>query len=99
MNKTAGRNTVDELGGNLVNDRPSLLLFDFDSPDNPAVSKMGSNQPVELEYTTAGGDSGGGLSDRKIMLGNLSESSIVPAATWKISAKMAIIDRSQSGQG
>ena len=65
MDKTAGRNTIDEFGGKIVNDKPSLLLFDFDNPDNPETNKMGSAIPVDLEYTTAGGDSGGGLFRKK----------------------------------
>ena len=65
MSKTAGRNMLDELGGKMVNNQPSMLLFYFDSPDNPGLSKMGSNKPVDMEYTTSGGDSGGGLFRQK----------------------------------
>ena len=40
---------------------PEFLLFaDFDNPDNPADSRWGSATPLDLEYQTAGGDSGGG---------------------------------------
>jgi secreted trypsin-like serine protease len=59
--KTAGRNVVDVLFGITINDRPIMLSFDFDSPTNAKVNKSGDARPVDLEYTAAGGDSGGGL--------------------------------------
>ncbi|MFC4143466.1 trypsin-like serine protease [Pedobacter mendelii] len=59
--KSAGKNIIDKLAGKEVNGKPAMLQFDFDSPLNPAVSKMGSDHPIEMEYTPSGGDSGGGL--------------------------------------
>ncbi|MCZ4222914.1 trypsin-like serine protease [Pedobacter rhodius] len=59
--KSAGKNVVDKFSGMEINGKPSLLQLDFDSPDNPSVSKMGSDKPIAFEYTPAGGDSGGGL--------------------------------------
>ncbi len=38
-----------------------ILLTDFDNPLNPNDSNYGSNSPLDLEYSIAPGDSGGGL--------------------------------------
>ncbi len=65
--KRAGRNRVDISGdettaGSVVsigNDR--MLAIDFDRPGVPGESTLGSPLPLDLEYLTAPGDSGGGL--------------------------------------
>lgn len=59
--RNAGENVIDKIGGIEFNNRPGMLYFDFDSPTNPSVSKMGSSTPLALEYCPIGGDSGGGL--------------------------------------
>lgn len=59
--KSAGKNIIDKLAGKEINGKPAMLQFDFDSPSNASVSKMGSDRPIEMEYTPSGGDSGGGL--------------------------------------
>ncbi|MES2650569.1 MAG: trypsin-like serine protease [Bacteroidota bacterium] len=59
--KTAGKNIVDELSGTKLNNQSTLMAFDFDSPTNPSVNKMGDAKPLDIEYTPTGGDSGGGL--------------------------------------
>jgi hypothetical protein len=58
--KRAGNNVIDALlstpgKGNRV------LLTDFDNPNNPFDNNFGSSSPLDLEYMTAPGDSGGGL--------------------------------------
>jgi hypothetical protein len=39
----------------------NLLFVDFDQPGVPGESIVGSNSPLDLEYLSAPGDSGGGL--------------------------------------
>jgi autotransporter-associated beta strand protein len=63
--KRAGKNIVDINGTSLLdeNDRPYpefMLFTDFDNPDDAGDSRWGSATPLDLEYQTAGGDSGGG---------------------------------------
>lgn len=63
--KRAGQNTVDRSGTQVLDEferpYPEFMLFaDFDNPDSPADSRWGSATPLDLEYQTAGGDSGGG---------------------------------------
>ncbi len=63
--KRAGQNIVDISGSSLLNDDdrpyPEFMLFtDFDNPLDASDSKWGSSTPLDLEYQTAGGDSGGG---------------------------------------
>lgn len=60
--KTGGENIIDSLGGVFHNNKPSLLIFDFDCPDkNLKRDNIGSPLPLPLEYGVTGGDSGGGL--------------------------------------
>jgi hypothetical protein len=60
--KIAGENVVDSIGGPQVNADYSLLFLDFDHPDpTKNINRMGSGIPVNLEYLSSGGDSGGGL--------------------------------------
>ena len=67
--KRAGRNVVDVVGGvqspgsnpNFRFGHDRLIAVDFDSPDNAGESTLGATAPLELEYLTAPGDSGGGL--------------------------------------
>ena len=65
--KRAGNQVIDNFGGETTNKgitllgNSGILYADFDSPSNPAESKMGSSTPLPLEYMTANGDSGGGV--------------------------------------
>jgi hypothetical protein len=60
--KIAGENIIDTIQGPLYNNKPTVLMFDLDSPQPSEKSNvMGSATPRELEYGVAGGDSGGGL--------------------------------------
>lgn len=61
MEKLAGQNVVDSIGGLSENGLKIYLFSDFDSPDDPRANKLGSPTPRELEYLSAAGDSGGGL--------------------------------------
>lgn len=63
--KRAGQNVVDTNGSRVFdeNERPypeHLLFTDFDNPNVASDSRWGSSTPLNLEYQTAGGDSGGG---------------------------------------
>ncbi|MBN1910746.1 MAG: cadherin-like domain-containing protein [Pirellulales bacterium] len=59
--KRAGQNTIDMLGS-VWGWSENLLLVDFDRPDDDgAGNRMGSPEPLDLEYCMAHGDSGGGL--------------------------------------
>ncbi|MEN1681445.1 MAG: trypsin-like serine protease [Planctomycetota bacterium] len=65
--KRAGRNVIDAVGttttpGSVISpptDR--IVTVDFDEPGVPGTSTLGSPTPLDLEYLTAPGDSGGGL--------------------------------------
>ncbi len=58
--KRAGTNVIDSYFlGNQTDSR--VFLADFDNPDNPADSLLGSSQPTVLEIQTAPGDSGGAV--------------------------------------
>lgn len=57
--KLAGQNIIDSIGGFKLNNEPTLLFCDMDSPTNEACNKMGSPKPLLLEYFISGGDSGG----------------------------------------
>ena len=65
--KRAGNNVVDIAGSmttpgsqlSIANNR--MLAVDFDQPGFPNESTLGNSTPLELEYLTAPGDSGGGL--------------------------------------
>jgi hypothetical protein len=59
--KMAGENVIDSLSGFVLNDKPTILMCDFDHPTRKDCNKMGSSQPRPLEYSCSGGDSGGGL--------------------------------------
>lgn len=61
MEKIAGQNIIDSIGGYHVSGKPSVLMADFDAPSNSTWNKMGSAEPVELEYGVGAGDSGGPL--------------------------------------
>ena len=52
--KRAGQNAIDLISSN-------VLYSDFDNPANPRLNLLGSSSPVNLEYSIAPGDSGGGL--------------------------------------
>jgi hypothetical protein len=63
--KRAGQNVVDANGTRVTGPGgrmlPEYLLFsDFDNPDVPDDSTWGSSTPLDLEYQTGPGDSGGG---------------------------------------
>jgi hypothetical protein len=58
--RIAGENTIDSLGGYVLNGRPTKMYSDFDHPSNTACNHTGSATPLSMEYVTAGGDSGGG---------------------------------------
>jgi len=61
--KRAGQNVIDVLGSTsgipLLTEK--MLMIDFDHPNDPSRSRWGSTSPLDLEYTPAPGDSGGGL--------------------------------------
>lgn len=65
LQRRGGDNVIDELGSFLnpvfgsVSD--NLLLTDFDHPTNPALNRIGSATPLDLEYLLAPGDSGSGM--------------------------------------
>lgn len=56
----AGQNMIDG-DGSLIGWTDGLLLADFDNPNDMWDSTFGSDQPLDLEYQIAPGDSGGGL--------------------------------------
>lgn len=58
--KRAGQNMIDAQGDG-VTISSSILLTDFDHPDDPSQSLIGDSAPLALEYLSASGDSGGGL--------------------------------------
>lgn len=58
--KRAGTNFIDVLGSDRGFNE-SILLTDFDNPNNPSDSTYGSAIPTDLEYQVAPGDSGGSL--------------------------------------
>ena len=57
--KRAGNNVVD-VNGSVFGWSANILMVDFDNPDNANDSSLGSTNPLDLEYSTAPGDSGGG---------------------------------------
>lgn len=59
--KIAGQNVVDSIGGQKINGLYNFLYCDFDQPNVSDSNKMGSPEPLDLEYLCAAGDSGGGL--------------------------------------
>jgi MYXO-CTERM domain-containing protein len=58
--KRAGQNMIDAQGDG-VTISSGILFTDFDRPEMPAESLIGDSAPLALEYTSAPGDSGGGL--------------------------------------
>lgn len=61
IEKLAGQNVVDSIGGTKHNGLDLYMFSDFDSPEDPSTNKLGSSKPRELEYISDAGDSGGGL--------------------------------------
>ena len=59
--KLAGQNVIDSFEGEIYNGIPTVMLCDFDEPGRPGNSLMGDSLPLDLEYLSSGGDSGGGL--------------------------------------
>jgi hypothetical protein len=59
--KIAGQNVIDSISGAEYLGHKTLLLFDFDHPNDTTLNRMGSVIPQPLEYKVNGGDSGGGL--------------------------------------
>jgi len=58
--KRAGQNMIDAQGDG-VSISSNILFTDFDRPGVPVESIIGDSAPLALEYTSAPGDSGGGL--------------------------------------
>ena len=58
--KRAGQNMIDGQGDGLTI-ASSILFVDFDRPGVPSESVLGNSSPLNLEYLSAPGDSGGGL--------------------------------------
>lgn len=61
--KLGGQNIVDAIGG-IFEDREfstSVMVCDFDNPENPESNRFGSPIPLELEIGGSKGDSGGGV--------------------------------------
>jgi hypothetical protein len=61
--RLGGQNTVDAIGG-IFGDREfssSVMVCDFDDPENPGANHFGSPIPLELEIGGSKGDSGGGV--------------------------------------
>ncbi|TDO24942.1 trypsin-like serine protease [Pedobacter duraquae] len=63
--KIAGENSIDSLGGKLMNELSTTLICDFDSKARPELNRIGSAEPLGLEYSSTGGDSGGGMFRKK----------------------------------
>ena len=59
--KIAGKNVIDSIGGSLHLGNYCKLLSDFDDPENITPNKLGDSIPLDLEFGTGGGDSGGPL--------------------------------------
>ncbi|MBI5326221.1 MAG: trypsin-like serine protease [Ignavibacteriae bacterium] len=62
--KLAGENIIDTIW-NFRDGVPGTLGEDFDSPIDSNCNKLGDSKPLDLECTTTGGDSGGGLFIKK----------------------------------
>lgn len=61
MEKIAGQNIIDTIYGKEWEGNATILAADFDHPFNTTCNKTGSPEPLLLEYTVSGGDSGGPL--------------------------------------
>lgn len=59
--RLAGQNTIDSIAGDKYQSKPTILFADFDHPTRKDCNKMGSANPLPLEYICSGGDSGGAL--------------------------------------
>ncbi|MGB7159441.1 MAG: trypsin-like serine protease [Tepidisphaeraceae bacterium] len=61
--RRAGHNMIDMTGGSgaFAGFSPNILLGDFDNPEDPLASSMGSSDALDLEYSIASGDSGGAV--------------------------------------
>ncbi len=59
--KRAGNNVIDAIFIAGVTEHFRILWNDFDNPNNAGDSLLGDTTPLDLEYLTAPGDSGGGL--------------------------------------
>ena len=63
--KRAGQNVLDVLGSAAGHPNYTVpddfLVADFDKPGVPSMSSLGSSTPLALEYSSAHGDSGGGV--------------------------------------
>lgn len=62
--RLAGRNVIDAIGGvdRLMRDAPvdeHLLLIDLDHPTDARLNDLGDDEPLDLEMSPSGGDSGG----------------------------------------
>ncbi|TAL69750.1 MAG: trypsin-like serine protease [Bacteroidetes bacterium] len=58
--KLAGENMIDTIW-NFRDGLPGTLVYDFDSPTDSNCNKTGDSKPLNLEFSTIAGDSGGGL--------------------------------------
>lgn len=61
LEKIAGQNIIDSIGGYVYNKQSTLLMVDFDKPFVESVNILGDANPILLEYCVGGGDSGGPL--------------------------------------
>jgi len=61
--KLGGQNVVDAIGGTFENREfsTSVMVCDFDTPENEEFNHFGSPIPLELEIGGSKGDSGGGI--------------------------------------
>ena len=61
--RLGGQNVIDAAGGTVESRRfgTDVLVFDFDSPVDPATNRFGSAEPLVLEVGGSKGDSGGGI--------------------------------------
>ena len=61
--RLGGQNTIDAIGGIFENREfsTSVMVCDFDSPENPEFNHFGSPIPLGLEVGGSKGDSGGGI--------------------------------------
>ena len=61
--KLGGQNIIDAIGGTFEGRKfsTSVMVCDFDNPENPDSNRFGSPIPLELEIGGSKGDSGGGV--------------------------------------
>jgi len=62
----AGQNAIDSIVGVKIYNQSYLVFADFDSPDTtrPECNRIGSRDPLPLEYVPTGGDSSGLYRDK-----------------------------------